>query len=140
MSALNTYHVRKFIITKIWNVTCFLLPWIPDDCVREIVLLHSHFPTGNDICDDMLWLRVLIDSVSPFTYCNYVTTFLEDLVVSSLYIKPKHLDRILYCLWLKCIYRYIHTYILICYISIKAFAYMYVCLPFGKNRTLNFQW
>lgn len=93
MSALDAYHVRKFIVTEIWNVPRLLLPGIPDYGVGEVIFLHSHFPAGNDIRNDMLWLRVLVDPVCPFAYCDNVATFLKDLVVSSLQMRTKRSNR-----------------------------------------------
>lgn len=84
MATLDAYHVRKFIVAEVRNVARLFLPGIPDDRVGKIVLLHAHFPTGNDIRDDMLRLRVLVDPVGPFAHRDDVAAFLEDLVVPSL--------------------------------------------------------
>lgn len=84
MAALDTYHVREFVVAEVRDVARLLLPGIPDDRVGKVVLLHAHLPTGNDIRDDMLRLRVLVDSVGPFTHRDDVAAFLEDLVVPSL--------------------------------------------------------
>ena len=89
MSALDAYHVRKFIVAEVRDVTRLFLPRIPNDRVRKVVLLHAHFPTGNDIRDDMLRLRILIDSVGPFAHRDDVAAFLVNLVVPSL------------CAWMK---------------------------------------
>lgn len=84
MSTLDAYHVRKFVVTEIRDVARLLLPRIPNDRVGKVVLLHAHFPTGNDIRDDMLRLRVLIDPVGPFAHRDDVAAFLVNLVVPSL--------------------------------------------------------
>lgn len=84
MAALDAYHVGKFIVAEVRNVARLLLPGIPDDRVRKVVLLHAHLSTGNNIRDDVLRLRVVVDPVGPFAHRDDVATFLEDLIVPSL--------------------------------------------------------
>lgn len=84
MSAFDAYHVRELVVAEIRDVARLLLPGIPDDGVGKVILLHPHFPAGNDIRNDMLRLRVLIDPVGPLAHRHDVAALLEDLVVSGL--------------------------------------------------------
>lgn len=84
MAALDAYHIGKFVVAEVRDVARFLLPGIPNDRVGKVVLLHAHLPTGNDVRDDMLRLRVLVDPVGPFAHRHDVAALLEDLVVPSL--------------------------------------------------------
>lgn len=84
MSALDAYHIRELVVTEIRDVARLLLPGIPHDGVGEVVLLHAHLPTGDDVRDDVLRLRVLVDSVGPLAHRDDVAALLEDLVVPGL--------------------------------------------------------
>jgi len=84
VTALDAYHVWELVVAKVRNVARLLLPGVPDDGVGEVVLLHAHLPTGNDVCDDVLRLRILIDSVGPLAHRDNVAALLEDLVVPGL--------------------------------------------------------
>lgn len=89
MSAFDAYHVRKFVVAEIRDVACLLLPGIPHDGIGKIVLLHAHLSTRNDVRDDMLRLRVLVDSVGPFAHRDNIAAFLKDLVVPNLCAREK---------------------------------------------------
>lgn len=84
MSALDANHVGELVVAEVGNVARLLLPGIPHDGVGEVVLLHAHLPAGDDIRDDVLRLRVLVDSVGPLAHRHDVAALLEDLVVPSL--------------------------------------------------------
>lgn len=84
MSALDANHIRELVVAEVRNVARLLLPGIPHDGVGKIVLLYAHLSAGNDVRDDVLRLRVLVDPVGPLAHRDDVAAFLEDLVVPSL--------------------------------------------------------
>ena len=84
VSALDAYHVRKFIVAKVRNISRLLLPRIPDDRIRKIVLLYSHLSSGHNVRNYVLGLSILIDPVRPLTNSHHVQALLEDLVVPRL--------------------------------------------------------
>lgn len=84
VSRFNANHVWKFVVSEIWNFFCLIHPWIPYNGVGKIVFLYSHFSSRNYICYNMFLRGIPINSIRPFTYSNYVATFLIRCSFSSL--------------------------------------------------------
>lgn len=73
---LHADHVRIFVVSEIRDFLGLIRPRVPYHRVGKIVFLYPHLPSRHHVRDDVLLRSVLVNSVSPFTYSNYITAFL----------------------------------------------------------------
>lgn len=87
VSRFHAHHVRIFVISEIGHVLGLVDPRIPDDGIREVVLLDAHLASRDDVCYDVLLRSVLVYSVCPLVYSDDISTFLVYCALARLVYK-----------------------------------------------------
>ncbi len=76
VSALHADHVRVLVVSKVGDLLRAVRPGIPDDGVREVVLLNAHLPARHDVGDDVLRRSVRVDAIRPLANRDHVAALL----------------------------------------------------------------
>lgn len=76
VTRFDANHIRIFVVSEIWNFFRLFHPRIPYHSVWKVIFLYPHFSSRHYIRYNVFLRSVSIYSVCPFTYSNYIATFL----------------------------------------------------------------
>lgn len=75
-ACLHAHHVRELVVAEVRDLFRVLRPWVPDHSIREVVLLYPHLASADDVGDDVLLHRVLVDPVRPLVDGHHLARLL----------------------------------------------------------------
>lgn len=84
VSGLYANHIRILVIPEIGHFLSMLDPGIPDDSIREIILLDAHLPAGYDVRYDVLLRCILVDAVCPFSDRHHIPSLMVNCPITGL--------------------------------------------------------
>ena len=78
VSCLHADHVGVLVVSEVTHLPRLVQPRIPDDRVREVILLQAHLPAGHYVGHNVLRRCVLVDPIGPLVDRHHVSALLVD--------------------------------------------------------------